>query len=152
MLFGPYSHTLDRFVGQQGRRLGSLRRFSLSTTAGSFAVELVYLFLAVAAILLLTHLKAAWWQYLIVVVAIATPVLGFYGALNPAPHNTTNLNWLALYWALGTVVLAAVWYGVMQVWKPDRIKNAASHAAAHHGVAPLDENIDFTPAPPDTTI
>ncbi|HWH65891.1 MAG TPA: hypothetical protein VNS99_07325 [Gaiellales bacterium] len=40
----------------------------------------------------------------------------------------------------------------MQVWKPERIKNAASHAAAHHGVAPLDENVDFTPAPPDTTI
>jgi hypothetical protein len=87
-----------------------------------------------------------------VLVAIAPPLLGFYGALHPGPHNSTNLNWLAFYWALGVVVLSAVWYGVMQVWKPDRIRNAAAHAAAHHGVAPLDENVDFTPAPPDTTV
>ncbi len=33
---------------------------------------------------------ASWWQYLVVLVAIATPVLGFYGALHPAPHDTTN--------------------------------------------------------------
>ena len=39
-----------------------------------------------------------------------------------------------------------------QVWKPERIRNAAQHAAEHRGVAPLDENVDFTPAPPDTTI
>jgi hypothetical protein len=58
----------------------------------------------------------------------------------------------AMYWALGVVVLSAVWYAVMQVWKPDRIRNAAAHAAEHHGVAPLDENVDFTPAPPDTAI
>jgi hypothetical protein len=57
-----------------------------------------------------------------------------------------------MYWALGVVVLSAVWYGVMQVWKPERIRNAAAHAAEHRGVAPLDENVDFTPAPPDTTI
>jgi hypothetical protein len=57
-----------------------------------------------------------------------------------------------MYWALGVVVLSAVWYAVMQVWKPDRIRNAAAHAAEHHGVAPLDENVDFTPAPPDTAI
>jgi hypothetical protein len=45
-------------------------------------------------------------------------------------------------------VLSAIWYGVTQVWKPDRIHNAAANAAEHHGVAPLDENVDFTPAPP----
>jgi len=50
------------------------------------------------------------------------------------------------------VVLSAVWYGLMQVWKPERIRNAASHAAVHRGVAPLDEQLDYTPAPPDTTI
>jgi hypothetical protein len=32
------------------------------------------------------------------------------------------------------------------------VRNAAAHAAAHHGVAPLDENLDFTPAPPDTAL
>ena len=28
---------------------------------------------------------------------------------------------------------------------PDRVANAARHATEHHGVPPLDENVDFTP-------
>jgi amino acid transporter len=125
--------------------------FATSATAGSFAVELVYLILAVAAFGLLARHGGTWWQYLIAIVAVATPIAGFWGALEPDPHDRTNPNWLALYWALGVVVLAAVWFVVMQVWKPDRIRNAALHAAEHQGVPALDENVDFTPAPDDTT-
>jgi amino acid transporter len=150
LLIAAYSHTMDRFIPIAGSR--EFSTFLVSATAGSYAIELVYLALAIAAIGLLTRFGGTWWQYLVVLVAIATPVLGFYGALHPGPHDSTNLNWLAFYWALAVVVLSAVWYGVMQVWKPDRIRNAAAHAAAHHGVAPLDENVDFTPAPPDTAV
>lgn len=149
-LIAAYSHTMDRFIPIAGTR--EFSAFLVSATAGSFAIELVYLALAAAAIGLLVRYGGVWWQYVVVLVAVATPLLGFYGALHPGPHDTTNLNWLAMYWALGVVALSAVWYGVMQVWKPDRIRNAAAHAAEHHGVAPLDENVDFTPAPPDTTI
>ncbi len=150
LLIAAYSHTMDRFIPIAGSR--EFSTFLVSATAGSYAIELVYLALAIAAIGLLMRFGGTWWQYLVVLVAIATPVLGFYGALHPGPHDSTNLNWLAFYWALAVVVLSAVWYGVMQVWKPDRIRNAAAHAAAHHGVAPLDENVDFTPAPPDTAV
>jgi amino acid transporter len=150
VLIAAYSHTMDRFIPIAGSR--EFSAFLVSATAGSFAIELVYLALAAAAVGLLMRYGGTWWQYLIVLVAIATPLLGFYGALHPGPHNSTNLNWLSMYWALGVVVLSAIWYAVMQVWKPDRIRNAASHAAEHHGVAPLDENVDFTPAPPDTAI
>jgi len=150
ILIGMYSHTMDRFIPIAGSR--EFSAFLVSATAGSFAIELVYIALSVAAIGLLVRDNGAWWQYLVVIVAVATPVLGFYGALHPGPHDTTNLNWLAMWWALGVVFLSLIWYILMQVWKPERIKNAASHAAAHHGVAPLDENVDFTPAPPDTTI
>ena len=77
------------------RSIGSCRSakfstFFVSATAGSFAIEIVYLLLAIAAIGLLVRTNGGWWQYLIVLVAIATPLLGFYGALNPAPHNTTT--------------------------------------------------------------
>jgi amino acid transporter len=147
MLLGLYSHTLDRFVGPQGLPSREFAAFLVSATAGSYAVELVYLFLAVAAVMLLARLHGAWWQYLVVLVAIATPVLGFYGALNPAPHNTTNLNWLAFYWALGTLVLAAVWFGIVRVMRPQNVANAAAHATQHHGVPPLDETIDYQPLP-----
>jgi len=147
ILVGLYSHTLDRFGLPR-----NFAAFFVAATAGSFAVELVYLILAVAAIGLLVRTKALWWQYLIVLVAVATPVLGFYGALNPDPHSTLNLNWLALYWALGVVAIAVVWFGAVRIMRPKQVANAASYAAQHHGVAPLDENLDFTPAPPDTTI
>src|SRR6478735_7189653 len=140
ILIGAYSHTMDRFIPIAGSR--EFSAFLVSATAGSFAIELVYIALSVAAIGLLVRDKGAWWQYLVVIVAVATPVLGFYGALHPGPHDTTNLNWLAMWWALGVVFLSLIWYILMQVWKPERIKNAASHAAAHHGVAPLDENVD----------
>src|SRR6476660_369559 len=150
ILIGMYSHTMDRFIPIAGSR--EFSAFLVSAPAGSFAIELVYIALSVAAIGLLVRDNGAWWQYLVVIVAVATPVLGFYGALHPGPHDTTNLNWLAMWWALGVVFLSLIWYILMQVWKPDRIKNAASHAAEHRGVAPLDENVDFTPAPPDTTI
>jgi amino acid transporter len=146
ILLGLYSHTLDKF--------GLPREFAaffVAATAGSFAVELVYLILAAAAIGLLTRTNGLWWQYLIVVIAVATPALGFYGALNPQPHDTTNLNWLALYWAVGVVVLSVIWFGTVRTVRAGQVANAASYAAAHHGVPPLDENLDFTPAPEDTT-
>jgi amino acid transporter len=126
--------------------------FIVSATAGSFVIELVYLILSVVAVRLLVRDNAAWWQYLVVLVAIATPILGFYGALHPSPHDRSNYNWEALYWSLIVLVLSAVWFAICRIMFPDRVRDAASHAAEHHGVAPLDENVDFTPAPPDTTV
>ncbi len=150
ILIALYSNTMNKFVPIFGSK--EFSTFIVSATAGSFAIELVYLIIAVAGIGLLVRHQGVWWQYLVVLVAIATPLLGFRGALDPAPHNTTNYNWLAFYWALGVVALSLIWYAIMQIWKPERIRNAAAHAAEHHGVAPLDENVDFTPAPPDTTV
>ena len=69
--------------------------FILSATIGSFAVELVYLILAVSAFGLVRQAGNKWWQYVIVAVAVVTPMLGFYGALNPDPHDRSNYNWEA---------------------------------------------------------
>ena len=145
-----WTSTMDKFVPIFGSK--EFSTFIVSATAGSFAIELVYLILAFAAFGLLAKHGGTWWQYLIVTIAVATPILGFYGALDPAPHDGNNPNWLAFYWALAVVALSAVWYGLMQVWKPERIRNAAAHAAVHRGVAPLDEQLDYSPAPPDTTV
>jgi amino acid transporter len=120
--------------------------FIMAATVGSFAVELVYLMLAVAMGWILLRRGARWWQLIVVLVAIATPVLGFYGALKPDPHNSTNYNWVALYYTLALIALAAIWFAVCRALYPDRVRNAAAHATEHHGVAALDENLDFTPA------
>jgi amino acid transporter len=136
---------MKKFVPIFGTK--SFSTFIVSATAGSFAIELVYLILAVAAIPFLMRIGGKWWQYLIVLVAIAMPILGFKGALGPSPHDSSNYNWLAFYWALFVVVLSAAWFLLMQIWKPERIKAAASHAAEHHGVPPLDEDVEFHPLP-----
>jgi hypothetical protein len=67
--------------------------FILSATIGSFAVELVYLDPRGRGVRLVA--RRNWWQYLVVAVAVATPILGFYGALNPSPHDRSNFNWVA---------------------------------------------------------
>ena len=76
-------------------------------------------------------------------VAIATPILGFKGALWPSPHDSSNYNWVALYWSIGILVLAAIWLVILIVARRDKIDGAAAHAAEHKGVAPLDESLAF---------
>jgi amino acid transporter len=120
--------------------------FILSATIGSFAVELVYLILAVFAFKLIPKAGNHWWQYAIVAIAVVTPILGFYGALNPDPHDRSNYNWEAAYWTLGLIAVALTWFAVLMITRRDRVDAAAAHAAEHHGVPPLDETLEYRPA------
>jgi amino acid transporter len=121
--------------------------FILSATIGSFAVELVYLILAVVAFGLVRQSGNKLWQYAVLVVAVATPVLGYYGALNPEPHDRTNVNWEAIYWTIGVVLVAIAWFVVVLLLRPAKVRSAAAHAAEHRGVPPLDERLDYEPLP-----
>lgn len=117
--------------------------FILSATIGSFVVELVYLILAVVAFALVPKAGGKLWQYAVVAVAVATPILGFFGALNPDPHDRSNYNWEAIYWTIALILLSLLWFLVLLLTRRDKVDNAASHAAEHHGVPPLDETLDF---------
>ena len=121
--------------------------FILSATIGSFAIELIYLVLALAAFRLVAKSGNKPWQYLIVAIAVATPVLGFYGALHPEPHDNSNYNWVAAAWTIGLIVVALVWFLIVVVTRRANVDNAAAHAAEHQGVAPLDETLGFEPQP-----
>lgn len=142
---------LEKFVfpgGENGELIplfpnDQFATFILSATIGSFAVELVYLILAVAAFRLVPRAGNHLWQYAIVAVAVVTPLLGFYGALKPEPHDGSNYNWEAMYWTLGLIVVALIWFGILMVTRRDKVDAAAAHAAEHHGVAPLDETLDY---------
>jgi len=120
--------------------------FIMTATVGSFAIEFVYIVLAVFAFGLVRRAGNQLWQYVVVAVAVATPVLGFYGALNPEPHDSSNYNWVAAVWTLGLFAVVVVWFVVLTVTRREGIDNAAAHAAEHHGVPPLDETIGFEPA------
>ncbi len=126
--------------------------FILSATIGSFAIELVYLALAFFSFRLVRQGDNKPWQYVVVAIAVATPILGFYGALSPAPHDRSNYNWEAGFWAIGLVVVAAVWFLIVLSTRRENVDRAAEHAAEHHGVPPLDETLDFGAAPPDTVV
>ena len=123
--------------------------FILSATIGSFAVELVYLVLAVVAFRLVRTSGNRWWQYVIVAVAAVTPILGFYGALNPDPHDRSNYNWEAAYWTIALILVALAWFAIVMLTRPQNVRAAASHAAEHRGVPPLDETLGFQPLPED---
>jgi amino acid transporter len=109
--------------------------FITAATVGSFMVEFVYIMLAVVAIRLVLQEggSGVWWKLIVLLVAIATPILGFKGALWPDPHSSSNYNWVALYWSLGILVLAAVWLAICMMLRPDQVRNAARHAAEDHG-------------------
>jgi hypothetical protein len=78
---------------------------------------------------------------------VATPLLGYFGALRPGPHDRSNVNWEAFYWTIGVVLVAVVWFVVVLVLRPANVRSAAAHAAEHRGVPPLDEGLDFEPLP-----
>jgi amino acid transporter len=99
--------------------------FILSATIGSLAVELVYLILAVAAFGLVRQAGNKWWQYAIVAIAVLTPILGYLGALKPEPHDRSNVNWEALYWTIGVVVVALLWFLILMLTRRRNVDNAA---------------------------
>jgi amino acid transporter len=145
---GDYQERFVLPIGENGELVpifpnDEFATFILSATVGSFAIELVYLILALAAFLLVPKAGNKIWQYAIVAVAVVTPILGFYGALRPQPHDRANYNWEAMYWTLGLIALALIWFAILMLTRRDKVENAASHAAEHHGVAPLDETLAY---------
>ena len=121
--------------------------FIFSATVGSFAIELVYLVLAVAAFRLVRSSGNKPWQYVIVARRgrDADPRL-----LRRAQSGAAR----QLELQLGRRLLddrparprAHLVRDRPRDPRRDKVDNAASHAAEHHGVAPLDETLGFEPA------
>ena len=140
VISGPEGKPIPLFPNDQ------FATFIMTATVGSFVIEFVYLVLAFVAFGLVRRAGNKLWQYVVVAVAVATPVLGFYGALSPAPHDSSNYNWVAAVWALGLFAIVIVWFAVLSATRRESIDNAAAHAAEHQGVPALDETIGFEPA------
>ncbi len=119
-----------------------IEAFNITTGAGSYLVELIYIFLAFFALRLLwrdRHTEGGlWWKVILVVFGLVTPLLAFKGALDPFP---TFPNDRGVFIAIACIVIAAVWYGVLHFTRPAQVKAAAGHAVEHHGVPALDEPI-----------
>jgi amino acid transporter len=116
-----------------------IQAFFITTATGSYLIELVYVFLALFA------LKLVWtdatergkiWKTIVVLVGLATPILAFDGSLNPFPTFPNNR---AVYFALVCIAISAIWYLILQMRHPERVRAAARHAVEHEGVPALDE-------------
>jgi amino acid transporter len=122
--------------------------FNITSSAGSYLVELVYVFLALFALGLLwrdRHREGGlWWKVIAVLLGLATPILAFKGSLDPFP---TFPNDRAVFITIGCIVLAAVWYAVLHFTRPAQIRLAARHAVEHQGVPAADEPLTAS-APP----
>ncbi len=125
----------------------NLEAFSISAAVGSFLIEAVYAFLAIAAFSLIWRNfggTGRLWRLIVAIIGLATPVLAYYGSLHPFPAYPNDLG---LIIAGGCAVLVAIWFLYLQTVHPDRVRNAAQHAQEHHGVPPLDESLSFKPEP-----
>lgn len=125
-----------------------IEAFNITTSAGSYLVELIYVFLAIFALKLLWNSRhdetGLWWKFLAVLLGLATPILAFKGALDPFPTFPNNRG---VFIALACIVISAAWYAVLQVTRPDRVRAAAGHAVAHEGVPALDEPVPASGPP-----
>ena len=124
-----------------------IEAFNITTAAGSYLVELIYVFLAIFALKLLWDSRhderGLWWKVIAVLLGLATPILAFKGALDPFPTFPNNRG---VFFAIGCIVLSAVWYGILHFTRPRQVRLAARHAVEHEGVPALDEPI---PLPAD---
>jgi amino acid transporter len=128
-----------------------IEAFAITSAAGSYLIELIYVILAVFALRLVWRAgkDGLWWKIPVVLVGLVTPLLAYKGSLDPWPQFPANRG---IYFALASIAIVAVWYAYLKVRHPERIAGAASHAIEHHGVPPLDETLDFEPMPSDSLL
>src|ERR1700733_12924341 len=122
-----------------------IEAFDITSAAGSYLIELIYVFLAVFALKLLWQSRAQegglWWKVPAVLIGLAAPILAFKGSLDPFPAYPNDR---AVFIAIACIVISAVWYAVLHVARPDRVRSAAQHAVEHEGVPALDEPVAVT--------
>ncbi|HET9720137.1 MAG TPA: APC family permease [Solirubrobacteraceae bacterium] len=145
ILFGRLST-----YGPAAKLPNNIEAFSISAAAGSFLIEAVYALLAIAAVLLIwrnsTGLTRVW-RLAVAAAGLATPVLAYYGSLHPFPTYPNDRGIIFAGVAAGLVV---IWFAYLQIMRPRNVAAAAQHAEQHHGVPPLDESLDYRPAPEGT--
>ena len=117
-----------------------IEAFNIGASVGSYCVELIYVFLAIFALKLLWQSRHSegglWWKTIAVLVGLATPILAFKGSLDPFPQYPANRG---VFITIGILVISAVWYGYLHVFRRQQVQLAARHAVEHHGVPALDD-------------
>lgn len=115
-----YSHPTD------GSQL--LQTLVILLSTGTYLITLVYLLLAGGCVRLLRAYGLGprlWWRAVVVVVAIAVPILSLDGSLNPFPSYPGNLG-VAL--AAASVAITVLWCLALAARNPAIVRAAAGYA------------------------
>jgi amino acid transporter len=106
---------------------------SLTTTVGSYMVQLIYFAVVVVGLRFVYRMRGRpgqWWRYLLVVLGCSVPVLAYKGSLVPVPTDLgTSVNYVGLFYALGMLAIVVLWFSYLRVRRPDLITRAAQHVA-----------------------
>jgi amino acid transporter len=106
---------------------------SLTTTAGSYLIQIIYFAVVLVAFRLVYSMRGRpgqWWRYLVVLIGASVPILAYKGTLIPVPSDLgTSVNYVALFYAIGMAVLVLLWYLYLSRRLPDRLDTAAAHVA-----------------------
>lgn len=96
--------------------------FTNMTVLGSLLIETIYIALGLAAIRFLLEEPGKVWRWLILLVAIVTPLLGIYGSVVPFPAYPGNLG---VFGAIAGIVVAGIWTLVVMFAYPKRLGDAS---------------------------
>ena len=119
-----------------------IEAFNITSTAGSYLVEVIYIFLAVFALKLLWQSRreegGLWWKVIAVLLGLATPILAFKGSLDPFPTFPNNRASSSRSAASSSPRCGTRF---LHVTRPNEVRLAARHAVEHEGVPALDEPV-----------
>jgi amino acid transporter len=134
----------------------TLAILSLTTSAGSYLIQIIYFAVVVVALKLVYSTRGQpgqWWKYLVVLIGCSVPVLAYKGALIPVPVDLSkSVNYVALFYAIGMAVLVALWWGYLRRRLPNRLDAAAAHVATAEPVKVLTGEAPPPTTPPPSTI
>ena len=102
--------------------------FLVLNAAGSYLVQLIYVFLAFFALRLVWRSRETgglWWKLPAILVGLATPILAYDGSLNPFPTYPLNRG---VFIAIGLIVICFVWWLYLRARHPSRLTEAGSVA------------------------
>jgi|SRR5579859_2448615 len=97
--------------------------FGVAAGIGAILILLIYVALVAGAVRILLEGSHAWWQWIVLVVAGVTPLLGLYGTVVPFPAWPLSLE---VYGSIAALILVSLWTLVMKFAYPQRLKEAAA--------------------------
>lgn len=102
--------------------------FLIMNSAGSYLVQLIYIFLALAAlgVVVRSGVNASLlWKVPVIIIGLIVPILAFKGSLWPFPSYPASIS----FWIpVALIAVTVAWWAFVRLKHPARVTSAASYA------------------------